>query len=95
MSLARLLVHVHLQQLLQRVVVRAQHDGVVRRVSHLREELTRARRILLGRLGVRLPPPMLEAARKQNAYPLGLVMLPQLVDSMQAKRQKEQSQPTP
>ena len=38
---------------------------------------------------------MLEAARKQNAYPLGLVMLPQLVDSMQAKRQKEQSQPTP
>ena len=50
---------------------------------------------VLGRLGVRLPPPMLEAARKQNAYPLGLVMLPQLVDSMQAKRQKEQSQPTP
>ena len=46
---------------------------------------------VLTRLGVRLPPPMLEAARKQNAYPLGLVMLPQLVESMQ-KRNQESSQ---
>ena len=44
---------------------------------------------VLNRLGVRLPPPMLEAARKQNAYPLGLVMLPKLVDSMQAKTAQE------
>ena len=47
---------------------------------------------VLTRLGVRLPPPMLEAARKQNAYPLGLVMLPQLVESMQAKNRRESAQ---
>ena len=47
---------------------------------------------VLTRLGVRLPAPMLEAARKQNAYPLGLVMLPQLVESMQAKNRRESAQ---
>ena len=35
------------------------------------------------RLGVRLPPPILEEARKRNSYPLGLVMLPQIVGSME------------
>ena len=39
---------------------------------------------VLQKLGVRLPPPILEEARKQNAYPLGLVMLPQVVETMQA-----------
>ena len=35
------------------------------------------------RLGVRLPEPILEEARKRNSYPLGLVMLPQIVGSME------------
>lgn len=39
---------------------------------------------VLNRLGVRLPPQILEEARKQNAYPLGLVMLPQVVETMQS-----------
>ena len=39
---------------------------------------------VLERLGVRLPPTILEEARKHNNYPLGLVMLPQVVESMQA-----------
>ncbi len=38
---------------------------------------------VLARLGLRLPPPLLEAARRQNAYPLGLA-LPQVVQSMLA-----------
>ena len=40
---------------------------------------------VLKRLGVRLPPPILEEARKQNSYPFGLVMLPQLVRSMESQ----------
>ena len=39
---------------------------------------------VLKGLGVRLPAPILEEARKRNSYPLGLVMLPQIVGSMQA-----------
>ena len=39
---------------------------------------------VLKGLGVRLPEPMLEEARKHNSYPLGLVVLPQIVGSMQA-----------
>ena len=39
---------------------------------------------VLNGLGVRLPEPILEEARKRNSYPLGLVMLPQIVGSMQA-----------
>ena len=39
---------------------------------------------VLKGLGVRLPEPILEEARKRNCYPLGLVMLPQIVGSMQA-----------
>ena len=39
---------------------------------------------VLQKLGVRLPPPILEEARKQNGYPMGLAMLPQVVESMQA-----------
>ena len=39
---------------------------------------------VLKGLGVRLPEPILEEARKRNSYPLGLVMLPQIVGSMQA-----------
>ena len=39
---------------------------------------------VLQKLGVRLPPPILEEARKQNSYPMGLAMLPQVVESMQA-----------
>ena len=40
---------------------------------------------VLKRLGVRLPPPILEEARKHNSYPFGLVMLPQLVRSMESQ----------
>jgi hypothetical protein len=39
---------------------------------------------VLQKLGVRLPPQILEEARKRNAYPLGLVMLPQVVETMQS-----------
>ena len=39
---------------------------------------------VLKGLGVRLPEPILEEARKRNSYPLGLVILPQIVGSMQA-----------
>ena len=38
---------------------------------------------VLSRLGLRLPPPLLEAARQQNTYPLGLP-LPQVAESMLA-----------
>ncbi|MBM5801171.1 MAG: site-2 protease family protein, partial [Cyanobacteria bacterium K_DeepCast_35m_m2_023] len=38
---------------------------------------------LLERLGLRLPPPLLAAARKQQGYPLGLA-LPQVVRGMVA-----------
>ncbi|MBM5828418.1 MAG: site-2 protease family protein, partial [Cyanobacteria bacterium M_surface_7_m2_040] len=38
---------------------------------------------LLQRLGLRLPPPLLEAAKRQQGYPLGLA-LPQVVRSMLA-----------
>jgi len=38
---------------------------------------------VLQRLGVKLPPPLIEAARRENIYPLGMA-LPQVVDSMLA-----------
>jgi Zn-dependent protease len=38
---------------------------------------------VLAKLGLRLPPPLLEAARRQGTYPLGLA-LPQVVRSMLA-----------
>ena len=38
---------------------------------------------VLKQLGVRLPEPILEEARKRNSYPLGLVVLPQIVGSME------------
>ena len=40
---------------------------------------------VLKRLGVTLPPAILDEARKRNGYPLGLAMLPQVVQSMQAQ----------
>ena len=40
---------------------------------------------VLKRLGVTLPPAILDEARKRNGYPLGLAMLPQMVQSMQAQ----------
>jgi hypothetical protein len=39
---------------------------------------------VLKRLGVRLPAPILDEARRHNRYPMGLVMLPQIVSSMPA-----------
>ena len=45
-----------------------------------RPELAEA---VLARLGVRLPAPILEAARRQGIYPLGMA-LPQVARSMQA-----------
>ena len=39
--------------------------------------------VVLSRLGVRLPQPLLETARRQNSYPLGLA-LPQVVRGMVA-----------
>ena len=44
---------------------------------------------VLKRLGVSLPPSVLSAARQQNTYPMGLVMLPQVVASMKAQRTLE------
>ena len=38
---------------------------------------------VLKRLGVTLPPAILDEARKRNGYPLGLAMLPQMVQTMQ------------
>ena len=38
---------------------------------------------VLAKLGLRLPPPLLEAARRQGTYPLGLA-LPQVVRSLRA-----------
>ena len=38
---------------------------------------------VFNKLGVNLPAQILEEARKQNTYPLGLIMLPQVVESMQ------------
>ena len=40
---------------------------------------------VLKRLGVSLPPAILDEARKRNGYPLGLAMLPQMVQTMQAQ----------
>ena len=37
---------------------------------------------VLKRLGVTLPPAILDEARKRNGYPLGLAMLPQMVQTM-------------
>ena len=45
-----------------------------------RPELAEA---VLARLGVRLPTPILEAARRQGVYPLGMA-LPQVARSMQS-----------
>jgi Zn-dependent protease len=45
---------------------------------------------VLSRLGVKLPQPLLEAARRQNTYPLGLA-LPQVVRSMQASGEAKQA----
>jgi hypothetical protein len=36
-----------------------------------------------------LPPSVLSAARQQNTYPMGLVMLPQVVSSMKAQKTVE------
>ena len=44
---------------------------------------------VLKKLGVTLPPQVLAEARKRNGYPLGLVMLPQIVASMEAQSDGE------
>jgi hypothetical protein len=44
---------------------------------------------VLARLGLKLPSQLLEAARRQNAYPLGLA-LPQVVGSMLASGEARQ-----
>jgi hypothetical protein len=49
---------------------------------------------VLKRLGVTLPPSVLSAARQQNTYPMGLVMLPQVVASMKAQRTLEDEELT-
>ena len=43
---------------------------------------------VLKRLGVRLPAPILDEARRHNSYPMGLVMLPQIVASMPANSEQ-------
>jgi hypothetical protein len=40
---------------------------------------------VLKRLGVSLPAAILDEARKRNGYPLGLAMLPQMVQTMQSQ----------
>jgi Zn-dependent protease len=49
---------------------------------------------VLKRLGVTLPPSVLSAARQQNTYPMGLVMLPQVVASMRAQKAVEDEEVT-
>ena len=49
---------------------------------------------VLKRLGVTLPPSVLSAARQQNIYPMGLVMLPQVVASMRAQKAVEDEEVT-
>ena len=49
---------------------------------------------VLKRLGITLPPSVLSAARQQNTYPMGLVMLPQVVASMQAQNTAEDEELT-
>ena len=49
---------------------------------------------VLRRLGLRLPPPLLEAARQQNTYPLGLP-LPQVAESMLASGLLEEAEDSP
>ena len=46
---------------------------------------------VLRSLGVSLPDPVLKAARQQNSYPLGLMMLPQVVESMQPQTSGEEA----
>ncbi|MEX1316131.1 MAG: site-2 protease family protein, partial [Synechococcaceae cyanobacterium] len=45
---------------------------------------------VLSRLGLKLPAPLLETARRHNTYPLGLA-LPQVVRSMLASGEVEES----
>ena len=40
--------------------------------------------VILKSLGIRLPKRLLEEARLNNNYPLGLIVLPKLVSSMQS-----------
>ena len=46
---------------------------------------------VLKSLGVSLPAPVLKAARQQNSYPLGLMMLPQVVASMRPQTSGEEA----
>lgn len=46
---------------------------------------------VLGSLGVSLPAAVLKSARQQNSYPLGLMMLPQVVDSMRPQTSGEEA----
>ena len=46
---------------------------------------------VLKSLGVSLPAPVLKAARQQNSYPLGLMMLPQVVESMRPQTSGEEA----
>ncbi|MEO1003865.1 MAG: site-2 protease family protein [Cyanobacteria bacterium J06638_7] len=49
---------------------------------------------VLAKLGLKLPAPLLETARRQNTYPLGLA-LPQVVRSMLASGEVEEPAPGP
>jgi hypothetical protein len=49
---------------------------------------------VLKQLGVTLPPSVISAARQQNTYPMGLVMLPQVVASMKAQQTVEDEELT-
>ena len=46
---------------------------------------------VLKSLGVSLPDPVLKVARQQNSYPLGLMMLPQVVESMRPQTSGEEA----
>ena len=50
---------------------------------------------VLKRLGVRLPPQILDEARRQNRYPMGLAMLPQIVASMPISAEASASENSP
>ena len=50
---------------------------------------------VLKRLGVHLPPQILDEARRQNRYPMGLSMLPQIVASMSVSSENPASENSP
>mmetsp|Transcript_55810 Transcript_55810/g.146514 ORF Transcript_55810/g.146514 Transcript_55810/m.146514 type:complete len:225 (+) Transcript_55810:66-740(+) len=87
--LARVGLHVAREQLLEQVVVRDEHDGVLGRVLHLCEQLAHARLVVLVRLRVGRPPLRLHLRRDQGrrlATGEGAITLAELAQLLDAAR---------